>query len=260
MNRIIRRFRKNKDVTKQKLNKAKSATLKLSLIMLNFIFATFAWFTYTKILNPIVDVNVSAWQVDFKDGDSILNNDMQFQIGNFYPGMKDYVKQIQIENLGDRAASITYKVDELTILGQPYQLKQTPEEGDSEYTLYVNETTDKTEGMTTINLLNNLNKYPFEITLTHSTEINIADVNDETKNKGTFEIRFSWPYQITVLPEVLPEDIDSSLTDEEKLNELNRRKNLLDSQWGYDMANFNKNQQNAKCLELTLQAIARQII
>ena len=94
----LRRFRKNKEVTKKKIKKAKSTTLKLSLIMLNFIFATFAWFTYTMILNPYVDVNISAWQVDFKDNDSVLGTDMQFQVGNFYPGMDDYVKNIQIVN------------------------------------------------------------------------------------------------------------------------------------------------------------------
>ena len=44
--------------------------------MLNFIFATFAWFTYTKILNPAVDVDVSTWKIDFKDNsDKTLENE-----------------------------------------------------------------------------------------------------------------------------------------------------------------------------------------
>ena len=263
MHRIIRKFRKNKEVTKQKLNKAKSASLKLSLIMLNFIFATFAWFTYTKILNPVVDVNVSAWQVDFKEGDSVLGNAMQFQVGTFYPGMADYAKQIVIENLGDRAASITYKVEQLIILGVPYEVKRTQSEDDEPNTLYVSETINEATGMTSIKLLNNSDKFPFEIILTYSSEINIADVNDATQNKGSFEIRFTWPYEITTLPDVLPDDLEEGLTEEEILEELNKRKNILDTKWGYDIATFYEKQQegeNIQGIEIILQAIAQQII
>ena len=56
---------------------------------------TFAWFTYVKILNPVVDVNISAWQVDFKDNENVLGTAMQFEVGKFYPGMNDYIKEIE---------------------------------------------------------------------------------------------------------------------------------------------------------------------
>lgn len=259
----LRRFRKNKEVTKKKIKKAKSTTLKLSLIMLNFIFATFAWFTYTMILNPYVDVNISAWQVDFKDNDSVLGTDMQFQVGNFYPGMDDYVKNIQIVNLGDRAASITYEIQQIKILGQEYQIKETPETGDSEFTLYKSEVTDTTTGLKTIKLLNDSSKYPFEIILIHSIMIDIENPDDVDQNKGKFEICFTWPYEITILPEVLPDDLPEGLTDEEKIEELNLRKTELDTQWGYNIANFYKTQSEGDTtqgIEITLQAIAKQII
>lgn len=264
MSRIIRRLRKNKEVTEKKLNKAKSAILKLSLIMLNFIFATFAWFTYTRILESDVDVNVSAWQVDFKDNNAILGTSMQFQVGNFYPGMNDYTKEIEIVNLGDREASITYRIDTLEILGQEYQIKDTVEENDTENTLYRSETIDTTNNIKTIKLLNDSTKYPFEIIITHSLNINIANPEDTNQNKGDFKICFTWPYEITELPEELPEDLDTELTDEEKLEELNKRKNSLDTQWGEDIAEFYKNQQGAATttqgIEITVQAIAQQII
>ena len=188
---------------------------------------------------------------------------MQFEVGTFYPGMQDYVKEIEIENLGDRAASITYKADKIKILGQEYQIKKTVEEGDSEYTLYISETTDETAGVKVIKLLNDSSKYPFEITLTHSSEINIKNINDATQNKGSFEIRFSWPYEITTLPAVLPDDLEEGLTDEQILEELNKRKNTLDTTWGYRIANFYENQEEGDTtqgIEITLQAIAQQII
>lgn len=262
MNRL-RKLRKNKDITKKKVNNAKSTTLKLALIMLNFIFATFAWFTYTMILNSNVNVNISAWQVDFKDNDSILGTAMQFQVGTFYPGMDDYTKSIEIVNLGDRAAKIEYDVQQIKILGQEYTIKKTQEAGDSKFTLYSSETTDNSTGLKTVKLLNNSKEFPFEITITHSIQIDIENPNDERQNKGKFEICFTWPYEITTLPETLPDDLPEGLTDDEKIQELNTRKTTLDTRWGYNIANFYKSQSEGDTtqgIEITLQAIAKQII
>lgn len=247
----IRKFRKNKKVTEEKLNKLKSTSLKLALIMLNFIFATFAWFTYTIILNPAVDVNVSAWQVDFKDNDTVLGTSMQFQVGNFYPGMDDYTKQIEIINLGDRAANITYRIDKLKILGQEYQIKETAEEGDSKFTVYKSETINNATGVTTIKLLNDSTKYPFEIIVTHSATIDIKNDSNLEQNKGSFEIRFTWPYEVIVA--------EGETADAEQIEV----KNALDTKWGYDIANFYETQQEGDTtqgIEITLQAIAEQII
>lgn len=245
----IRRYRKKKIESNKRANQLKSAILKLSLIMLNFMFATFAWFTYTKILNPTVDVNVSAWQVDFKDDNTVLGTAMEFQVGNFYPGMADYTKEIEIINLGDRAASISYRIQTLKILGQQYEVKDTPEEGDSQYTVYKSETLDATTGITTIKLLNNTTKYPFEIILTHSATIDIENDANANQNKGNFRIRFTWPYDV-IVPEgetATPEQIET--------------KNTLDTQWGHNIANFYETQGNtAKGIEITIQAIAEQII
>lgn len=259
----LRRFRKNKDVTEKNIKKIKSTTLKLSLIMLNFIFATFAWFTYTIILDNKVDVNVSAWQIDFKDSTTVLGNAMQFQVGMFYPGMDDFAKDIEIVNLGDRPASIEYEIEELKILGHEYQIKDTVEAGDSEYTVYRSETTDVTTGMKITKLLNNGSKFPFEILLTHSIQIDIAHPDYPEQNKGSFEIRFTWPYEITTLPETLPDDLEEGLTEEQIIQELNQRKNGLDTQWGYDIANFYQAQaagDTTQGIEITLKAIAKQII
>lgn len=264
MSRIIRKLRKNKDVTKYKIKKAKSTVLKLAIVMINFIFATFAWFTFTKVLNPQVDVHVSAWQVDFKDDAGNLENSIDFDlVGTFYPGMEDFVKEIEIENLGDRAASIGYEIETLKILGQEYQIKQTAEAGDSEYTLYVSETEDTTAGITVVKLLNDTEKFPFEITLTYTTEIGIKNPAKEQQNKGTFEIRLTWPYEITTIPSELPDDIEEGLIDDEILQELNLRKNILDTKWGYKIANFYENLEDDSeehGIDIALQALAKQII
>lgn len=241
----VRRFRKNKDATKRKINKVKSTTLKLSLIMLNFIFATFAWFTYTIILDNKVDVNVSAWQVDFKDDTTILGNNMVFQVDNFYPGMTDIEKQINIENLGDRAAAIEYEISEIKILGQAYQVKKVAEDGDSQYTLYCSENTNTTTGIKTIKLLNDTTKFPFEITINHSITIDIANPSNVNQNKGIFKICFTWPYEAS--------GTEAEIT----------AKNSLDTSWGHDIATFYNSQvagDTTQGIEISLKAIAKQII
>lgn len=245
----IRRYRKKKIESQNRVNKLKSAVLKLSLLMLNFMFATFAWFTYTKILNPIVDVNVSAWQIDFKDNEDVLGTSLQFAVGNFYPGMDDFTKEIEIINLGDRPASLTYQIDNLKILGQEYIIKETPEEGDSEYTVYKSETTDSTTGITTTKLLNNSSKYPFEIILTHSILVDIANASDTNQNKGNFEIRFTWPYELVA-------EEGETIEEEQILT-----KNTLDTQWGHDIASFYDTQpEGTNGIEITVKAVARQVI
>lgn len=247
----IRRYRKKKIQEQERINKFKSLILKLALIMLNFIFATFAWFTYTMFLDTNVDVNVSAWQVDFKDNDTVLGTSMQFQVGNFYPGMDDYTKQIEIINLGDRAASISYEIEQLKILGQEYQIKETAEAGDSEFTVYKSETVDAQAGTVTIKLLNDSTKYPFEITIIHSATIDISSDDDANQNKGSFEICFTWPYDLVG-------GEGETATDEQI-----QAKTALDTKWGYDIANFYETRaegDTTQGIEIKLQAIAKQII
>jgi len=161
--------------------------------------------------------------------------------------MQDYAKEIEIVNLGDRVASIEYQIDELKILGAPYTIKETPEAGDLPNTVYKSETIDVATGMKVIKLLNDSSKYPFEIVLTHSQEINIPNAGNPDGNKGIFEIRFTWPYELS-----------AEATQEEIL-----QKNDLDTQWGYDIANFYDNLpagNTTQGIEMSLTAIAKQVI
>ena len=57
----LRRLRKNQEKNKRKANKVKSLILKICLLLFNFIFATFAWFVSSIILETNVDVNIAAW-------------------------------------------------------------------------------------------------------------------------------------------------------------------------------------------------------
>ena len=239
----IRRIRKNKEATKKNFNRIKSLTLKIALIFLNFIFATFAWFIYQITLDTNVDVKVSAWKVDFKENDTSIESDVQFEIENFYPGMTDYKKTIEIENLGERSASIEYQVDSLKILGRTYTVKEAPEEGDSADTLYSNKTVSG--GKNVVKLLNDSSKFPFEIILTYTQEIYTPSESDTDRNKGIFEIHLTWPYEISGTAEEIAQ------------------KNSLDTLWGRNIAKFYDELPEGDTthgIEIQLQAIAKQII
>ena len=247
----FRKLRKNEKAAKKKVNKIRSLVLKIALVTLNFIFATFAWFAHTMNLETTVDVKVSAWKVDFKEGSSsIVGEEIQIQVTDFYPGVPDdtNVKKITIENLGEKAASISYEVSELFILGQEYTVKETPAAGDSPYTVYKSETTDVATGTKTIKLLNDTSKFPFEITITHTTaDLGIANAAHPEQNKGEFQLAFTWPYEL-----------DGTATQEQK-----EQKDTLDTKWGYDTATFyNALAAGAtnKAVEVTVQALVKQII
>ncbi len=242
MNRI-RRIRKNKDKAKKNIKRIKGLTLRISLIMLNFIFATFAWFLYQMTLETTVDVKVSAWKMDFKENNTSLETSVNFELENFYPGMDDYVKTIQIENLGERAATITYEVENLKILGVEYPVKEVAEAGDATNTIYSSKTV--VSGKNVVKVLNNSTKFPYEIILTYSQEVYTHSDSVPNRNKGTFEIRLTWPYEITGTAAEI------------------EQKNALDTKWGYDIANFYKNLpagDETSGIEITINAIAKQII
>jgi len=239
----IRKLRKNKEKNKKSFNKIKRLILRLSLITFNFVFATFAWFLYQMTLETTVDVKVSSWKMNFKENNTSVETSIEFDLENFYPGMEDYVKTIEIENLGERSAAIEYEVETLKILGTTYHVKEAAQAGDPANTLYSGKTVES--GKNVVKVLNNATKFPYEIILTYSQEIYTPSVADPDRNKGTFEIRLTWPYEITGTETQI------------------QQKNTLDTKWGYDIANFYKNlpaDSEAKAMEITINAIAKQII
>lgn len=224
----LRKLRKNKEKNKRTITKVKSIYLKICLLLLNLIFATFAWFAYTRILVTDFNVDISTWKVDFKDNTGVLGNVMQIEVPNFYPGMTDYTKTVEISNLGEKDASITYSELTLKLLNTEYET--TPDVATE-------------DGKTTVKLLNDSTTYPFEVILKYDTVIK-AITPTNTDNKGEVEIIVTWPYT------VMEEDVES------------QTKNELDTLWGYNIAQFYNSPESeySEALELTLNLNAQQII
>ncbi len=232
----LRKIRKE-DYGKKNIRKLKATTKRICALILTLIFSTFAWFSYIRVLDNDVNVHVSTWKIEFKSDEQLVNS-VEISVDNFYPGMEDIVKNINISNLGEKNAKISYDIKKLSILGNEYIIKDTKEEGDTDYTVYKSETT--LDGVKTVKLLNDESKFPFEIVLTFDETINSQA--DEI-NEGYFNTRLTWPYEIEG-------------TEEEK-----RIKDNLDTSWGYNIAEYYKaDVNNLYGLELIININANQVI
>lgn len=231
--RVLRKEDYGKNIIKHIRANAK----RIVALILTLIFSAFAWFSYVRVLDNDIKLHVSTWKIEFKSDEELVNS-VEISVDHFYPGMEDIVKNINISNLGEKNAKITYDIKKLSILGNEYIIKDTKEEGDSVYTVYKSESI--LDGIKTVKLLNDSTKFPFEIILTFNESINSQA---ETNNEGYFNTKLTWPYEI------------EGTEDEKKI------KDNLDTQWGYKIAGYYEaNVDSQYGLELIININASQVI
>lgn len=144
--------------------------LKLNIIPLffiftSFIFTTLAWFAYSGLSSVETEIDVKAWHIKLsKFGESVSNN-IVISLPHVYPGMDTISEKIDISNLGDSDAELSYSITSARIL---------------------NETLDTTDNDSIEMSL--AHDYPFHI------NINLSNYVVEAKSgTGVFEVSVSWP-------------------------------------------------------------------
>ena len=131
----------------------------LILLIITSAATSFAWFIYSTKVTTGLTAHIESWHIMFTSSDNELSEYVDFTIPNLYPGMDDYSDQIEIENKGERSASVTYEVTTIRVI-------------DTTYTVYGNITIDY--------LIDRLeNYYPFHITLDLENET----IGAERRNK-----------------------------------------------------------------------------
>ena len=230
---------RRKEETKITIKNVKVSVRRLWLVMLTFIFATFAWMAYMRYLQPNALIHVAAWKIEFiDDTGQEISNSVDINVENLYPGMDDYNKTIYINNLGEKDSDIDYNITELNLLGNVYNIKNEgeEEESDSEYTIYKKTVVEN--GIKKVTLFNNASKYPFEIYIENNTLVE-AETQDE---EGNFKITVNWPYEIT--------GTESQI----------KQKDELDTLWGYNISKYYKSLQNEDkyALKISLDINAKQ--
>lgn len=144
--------------------------LKLNLMSLfftgiSFISITLAWFAYSGIASVETTINVKAWQIEFKKGESKQDSLINVTLNDVSPGMQTKSEIININNLGDDDASIDYEIKSARIFNDVITANSKAELED---------------------ILSH--NYPFKINMSLSDRH--ANAHDGT---GEFTVSISWP-------------------------------------------------------------------
>lgn len=90
--------------------------MSLFFVALSFVSITLAWFAYSGMGNVATEIGVKAWNIEFKNNDNTVANNIVISLSDIYPGMDTVSEKIDINNLGDSDAQISYKIDYARIL------------------------------------------------------------------------------------------------------------------------------------------------
>ena len=158
---------KNKKKTKNILKYINTKTRIILIVLLSF--NAYAWFIYITKASLELDVHVAAWDITFQAGEEEITNDVVLEVDKIYPGMEDYVQEIEVHNRGEISADLSYKIMSIEIFGEKFEV------GDQ---------------YTSDDLQNMLNSYPFKITIESST-----DQIEAGTGQGKFTIKVTWPFE-----------------------------------------------------------------
>lgn len=225
---ILRKNRKSNG----KLNK--KIANRLVLFIFSMVISTFAWISYTKILDTNLDLHIVAWNLEYTPALG-KDNTVQFDVSTLYPGMQSQVKTLTIRNNGEVTANMNYSIEKLSILGTEYHAdisKKTEESSGSELLdeTYLESEVIYEDGNFEVKLLNDTSRFPFEI------ELSGTEIIEESQEIKLY-IKFSW---------------EGSEDDDDE-------KNQLDSRWGHDVVQyFMDNSEDAIPLSLSIKVEATQ--
>ena len=233
----------------------------LILIIFSLIMTTFAWFAYSKVLRPTLNIHIASWDMEYYIGTDKKTNPISVGIPTLYPAMDEYVVTIDIFNNGDTLVDIEYQVQSITIAGTTYEIVpegRTNTSDDyialatsvSETVVTNNETTDETTEETE------------DETATETIEENTDETTDETttetatkkiyKNVITNDItRFPFTIEIehSAQVEEASEDSYGNIIPGEGYLKITVNwigdNNELDSEWGYKVGEYFANNENA---------------
>ena len=231
------------------------------LLIFSLIMTTFAWFTFSKILNSGMIIHIDSWNLDFyidEDGDGELEvtekkeNPIEVSVSDLYPGMEEKVTHVVIKNTGETDSGMRHFTDNLkvVVLGNEYDvLDIAPEEGVFDYILTpFPELLNPEAGETDVKIyqekiINDPERFPFTIVIEYTDRVKAGE-------EGYLKIKVNWPAYATY------EDGD----DEETKAEKDAIKDALDAKWGFEAGDYAKTSSGdgAISLELYINAIGKE--
>lgn len=226
---ILRKKRKSKE--KKKLNK-------FIIVIFSLIMTTFAWFTYTKILDATLKMHVSSWDIEYFIAGEKKSNPIGIEVSTLYPAMPEQTVTIDIKNNGDTLVDIDYKVKAITIAGITFELVEDGKTNTTDNYIVLAPsvlTTDETTGEKIYKnaITNDISKIPFTVEVEHSSQIEAATTDASGRKipgTGYLKITVNWMG-----------DNDT-----------------LDSEWGYLVGDYLVNNPTEKAMKIVLDIEAYQ--
>lgn len=154
---------------KETISKLKKRIRKRTLffLIIALMANTFAWFIYSNKVSNSITTGVKSWKITFDQDGQTLEQNVEFNFDDIYPGVNNQEKSIDITNNGEMKAYITYKLESIQIFDEIY-------------------TIDNYSSLELENILKN--NYPFKIVFSNDDEINIGDT-------ASFKVSLSWPFE-----------------------------------------------------------------
>ena len=169
--------------------KTKSIMLKvraLILLVIMLIVSVYAWFSIDKDVNIMLRGKVTEWDAEYYiDGEKITECDVDIEVGEFYPGMEDFEKDIYIHNVSREMSNIIYEIASVKLFGREI-LPELTQNGHIE------------KDGNTINIFSKEEPYTFNAGFSYDKEIiEGLYVDDETTPDATAKIHFftNWSYE-----------------------------------------------------------------
>lgn len=91
------------------------------LIIFLLVFNTYAWFIYATEVSTGLSVHVRSWKILFKNDDKPIVDYLNIDVDNIYPGMDDYVNELEAYNLSESKAIVSYEILSARILDTEYK-------------------------------------------------------------------------------------------------------------------------------------------
>ncbi len=138
------------------------------LAAISFISITLAWFAYSGISNVQTEIGVKAWNIELKKDGKKESNNITISSSEISPGMATKSEVVNIKNLGDSDATLSYNIVSARILNE-------------EITVDGETTTEELEDAIA-------HEYPFHININISKNYILKGGSE-----ATFEVSISWP-------------------------------------------------------------------
>ena len=167
--------------------KRKSRKIKLKrylLLLFSLIMTTFAWFTYSKLLDTELNLHLISWDIKFFVGGQEKTSPLDIVIQELYPGMEDKTVDVIVQNNGQATASLGYYISEISILGDTYNVVSDPTVKLGEDDIYI-EDPIVGEDTSSQKIIND-SRFPFTLDISYSNEV-------ASGNEGYLQIKISWP-------------------------------------------------------------------